>query len=62
MDGDNVRVGEVRGCFRFLFETLPEILVARVIIPQNLDRHRAFQHLVHGLIDHGHPAIAKGFK
>ena len=51
VDGDDVRVGELRECARFLHEELTELAVGRGGGVEDLDRHLAVERCVLGEVD-----------
>ncbi len=46
MDGDNIGMGKVGRRARFLAKPLLEGLIIGIILMQNFDRHRTFQHQI----------------
>ena len=62
MDGDNVWVGQVGGCFGFLAEALQKRRVARITLAHYLHSHRTLQHGIAGAINYGHAPFSKLFK
>jgi hypothetical protein len=59
VDGDDVRVGQARRVLGLAPEALDELVVARVPLVQDLDRHAPPELLVLGEVDVGHPARAE---
>ena len=58
MDGDDVGMREVGSGFGFRSKTLPKSLVSGVILAQNFNRYRPFQHQIAGVVNHSHPTVA----
>ena len=60
--GDDIRVGKHGNSLGFGAETPAEFLVSRHLIPHDLHSHIAVQPVTHGLIDHGHTALANALQ
>src|SRR4051812_6044688 len=58
MNGDDVRVGETRGGFRFPQETHANFLTEGELRREHFYCHRALEPFIAGMVDHTHAAAA----
>ncbi len=58
MNAQNVAVGNLAGENQFLFESLQRVALADHAFANHLDRYRAIEVLVVGLVNTAHPAHA----